>query len=106
MRIVVTGAHGQLAAAVVHECARNHEVIALDRATLDITDDEAVSKAMALARPDVIINGAAYNAVDAAESHPVDALRLNGIAVRALARAAAECHATLVHYSSDFVFDG
>ena len=106
MRIVVTGAHGQLAAAVVHEFARKHEVVALDRAALDITDDEAVSKAMGRARPDVIINGAAYNAVDAAESHPVEALQINALGVRALARAASECHATLVQYSSDFVFDG
>ena len=106
MRIAVVGAKGQLARAIVHECTRAHEVVAFDRAGLDITDGDAVLRAMHHTRPDVIVNGAAYNAVDAAETHPVEALRLNAFAVRALARAAVEVDATLVHYGSDFVFDG
>ena len=106
MRIAVVGAKGQLARAIVHECARAHEGVAFDHAGLDITDLEAVGRAMRAARPDVIVNGAAYNAVDAAEIHPVEALRLNAFAVRTLARAARDVDATLVHYSSDFVFDG
>jgi dTDP-4-dehydrorhamnose reductase len=61
---------------------------------------------MARALPDAIINCAAYNDVDGAEDHPVDALNANSFAVRALARAAAERDATFVHYSTDFVFDG
>lgn len=106
MRIVVVGARGQLAAAVVHACRERHEVLAWDRAALDITDGPAVASAIREARPDVIVNGAAYNAVDAAETHPVEALTLNAMAVRNLARAAADSGATLVHYGSDFVFDG
>ena len=106
MRIVVVGARGQLAAAVVHACQERHEVLAWDRATLDVTDGLAVASAVQQARPDVIVNGAAYNAVDAAETHPVEALQLNAMAVRNLARAAADTGATLVHYGSDFVFDG
>ena len=61
---------------------------------------------MEQARPDVIVNCAAYNDVDGAEDHAVDALSVNAFAVRALAIAAREVNATLVHYSTDFVFDG
>lgn len=106
MRIAIVGANGQLAAAVAHECAPAHEIIAFTRAELDVSDDRAVAAAMAHARPDVIVNGAAYTDVDAAEDHPVDALNVNAFAVRSLARAADTCGATLVHYSTDFVFDG
>jgi len=106
MRIAVVGARGQLAAAVAHECAPAHEIVALAHADLDVTDDAAVAAAMARIRPDVIVNGAAFNDVDAAEDRPVDALNLNAFAVRALSRAAQARGATLVHYSTDFVFDG
>ena len=106
MRIAVVGARGQLAAAVVHECAQSHEVVAFTHADLDVTDDAAVAAAMQLARPDAIVNGAAYNDVEAAEDHPVEALNLNAFAVRALSRAAQSHGATLLHYSTDFVFDG
>jgi dTDP-4-dehydrorhamnose reductase len=104
LRIVVVGARGQLGAAVVHVCRERHEVVAFDRAALDLTDAEAVSSAISAARPDAIVNCAAYNAVDAAEEHPVEAIRANAIAVRSLVRAAGS--AALVHFSSDFVFDG
>src|SRR5439155_16196493 len=66
----------------------------------------AVAVAMARARPEVIINCAAYNDVDLAEDRPIEALNVNAFAVRALARAAAATGALLVHYSTDFVFDG
>ena len=104
--IAVLGSRGQLGAAVVHECSPHHDVAAFDHAALDITDAVTVAAAMARVAPDAIINCAAYNAVDAAEDHPVEALQANAIAVRTLARAAAAHGATLVHYSSDFVFDG
>jgi dTDP-4-dehydrorhamnose reductase len=103
---MVVGARGQLGAAIVRECEPHHEVLALGHDALDITSDEAVAASVKRARPDVIINCAAYNDVDGAEDHPIDALNLNAFAVRALARAAAEHDAALVHYSSDFVFDG
>jgi len=106
MRMAVVGARGQLGAAVVHECGSAHEVTALARADLDITNDQAVAAAMGRARPQVIINCAAYNDVDGAEDHPIDALNGNAFAVRSLARAASDHGATLVHYSTDFVFDG
>jgi dTDP-4-dehydrorhamnose reductase len=106
MRIVVVGARGQLGAAVVHEFRRDHEIVALRHGDLDINDAQAVQSALGAAAPDAIINCAAYNAVDAAEDHPLDALRTNAIAVRNLARAAATARAVLVHCGTDFVFDG
>ena len=68
--------------------------------------DAAVREVIARARPEAIINCAGYNDVDGAEDHPVDALNGNAFSVRALARAAIALDAALVHYSSDFVFDG
>ena len=117
MRIAVTGAGGQLGGAIVHEFARlrpsgsgapaaGHEVIPLVRDDLDICDDAAVKAAMERLRPNVIINCAADNDVDGAEDHPVQALNVNAFAVRALAASAAAIDAVLVHYSTDFVFDG
>jgi len=106
MRIAVVGARGQLGAAVVDECAQAHETIAFGHTDLDVADDAAVAAAMARAKPDVIVNAAAYTNVDGAEDHPVDALNGNAFGVRALARAAEAHGATLVHYSTDFVFDG
>src|SRR5216684_2236505 len=106
MRIAVVGAAGQLGAAVVHECLSRHDVAAFDHAALDITDPVIVTSEMKRVAPEVIINCAGYNKVDAAEDHPVEALRANAFAVRALARAARARGAALVHYSSDFVFDG
>lgn len=106
MRVAVAGARGQLGAAVVHECALAHDVIAFSHADLDVGDDAAIAEAMARARPDVIVNGAAFTNVDAAEDRPVDALTVNAFGVRGLARAARAHAATLVHFSTDFVFDG
>ena len=106
MRIAVAGAKGQLGAAVVHECAASHDTIAFSHAELDISDDASVAAAMARVQPDVIVNAAAFTDVEAAEDHPIEALNGNAFGVRALARAALAHGATLVHYSSDFVFDG
>ncbi len=106
MRIAVVGARGQLGAAIVHECRAAHEVVAFDRAALDVTRYDAVEAAMARVRPDAIVNCAAWNAVDAAETHPVEALEVNAFAVRTLARSARAHDVLLVHYSTDFVFDG
>jgi dTDP-4-dehydrorhamnose reductase len=108
VRIAVVGSEGQLGAAVVHESVRagGHEVIAFTHSMLDITKDDQVRTAIARAKPDVVVNCAAYNDVDGAEDHAVEALNINTFAVRALARAAAGCGAALVHFGTDFVFDG
>jgi dTDP-4-dehydrorhamnose reductase len=105
----VVGAAGQLGAAIVHEFTghpQSYDVVPLTRAELDVTDDFAVASMFERVRPNVIINCAGYNDVDGAEMHPLEALGANAYAVRALARAAERHHAVLVHYSTDFVFDG
>ena len=106
MKIAVVGAQGQLAAAVIHECRAAHDVVAFTRSDLDVTDDAAVAAAMEAVRPQAIVNGAAFNDVDGAEDRPIEALNVNAFAVRALARAATAVDAALVHFSTDFVFDG
>jgi dTDP-4-dehydrorhamnose reductase len=106
MRVLVTGARGLLGAAIVREFRGHADVIARDHQQLDVADDRAVAETFAQARPDAVVNCAAYNDVDGAEDHPADALEVNAFGVLALARAARRAGASLVHYSSDFVFDG
>lgn len=105
-RVVVTGASGQLGRAIVEAFGAGCGVTALSRRDLDITDHAAVMRLIGGLRPDVVINCAAYNDVDGAEEHAAEALNVNAFAVCSLARAAAEAGATLVHYGTDFVFDG
>ena len=104
-RVLVTGASGQLGVAIVRAFA-DREVIAHTHGSLDIGVPEAVRRAVDEARPDAIINCAAYNHVDAAETHALDAFAANAFAVRTLARAAESAGALLVHYGTDFVFAG
>jgi dTDP-4-dehydrorhamnose reductase len=106
MRVAVVGARGQLGAAVAEECAPLHETTTFARADLDIADERAVVETMTRLRPDAIVNGIAYTDVDGSEDHPIEALNANAFAVRTLARTAARVGAALVHYSTDFVFDG
>ena len=106
MRALVTGAGGQLGRTLARVFATDGEVVPLTRADLDLTDDAAVRAGVGETRPDVILNCAAYNAVDQAEDDPVSALAVNAFGVRSLARAAAGVDATLIHYGTDFVFDG
>ena len=104
-RVFLAGAAGQLGGAVSAEFA-DVEVVAHTRATLDVTDGEAVRRAVAAARPSVVINCTAFNDVDGSEDRPVEAFAVNALAVRTLARAAEDNGAALVHYGTDFVFDG
>lgn len=106
MNVFVTGAAGHLGAAIVQEFGRHADVIALTRAELDITEAAAVSAAVAAAKPNVVINCAAYNDVDAAEDDPVTAFAVNAFGVQALARASHAHGSVFVHFSSDFVFNG
>ena len=104
-RVLVTGAAGQLAASIIR-AFWDRDVIAHTHATLDVTDGVAVQREIGNARPDLIVNCAAFNQVDEAERRATDAFGINAFAVRNLARAAESCGAALVHYGSDFVFDG
>ncbi len=106
MRVLITGARGLLGAAIAREFTRLAEVHAFARQDLDVTDETAVTNAVARVNPDLLVNCAAYNNVDGAEQEPDAALRVNAFGVLTLARAAVRHGATLVHYSTDFVFDG
>lgn len=107
MRLVVTGAGGQLGVDVVEHCrSMGDDVIAADRAMLDITDGVAVRDLVTSARPDVVINTAAFTAVDACESDATSAMSINGAAVGTLSEACRSSGAHLVHVSTDYVFDG
>ena len=107
MNVVVTGAAGQLGAATVSAwSAAGHTVAGLTRSDLDITRAADVRRVIGAIRPDLILNCAADNRVDAAESAPLPPLAGNAWAVASLARLAADVGATFVHYSTDFVFDG
>jgi dTDP-4-dehydrorhamnose reductase len=105
-RVLVTGAGGQLGSTVVARMSRRHEVIPFTRGQLDIADEAAVLDAVRGAAPAVIVNCAAYNDVDRAEDEAEAAMLGNAFGVLSLARAAAAAGALLVHYSTDFVFDG
>jgi len=105
VKVLVTGSRGQLAGAI-RDAYSDAEVLAYSHQELDIADVDAVMSRVQADAPDVIINCAAYNNVDGAEDDAAAALTANAFAVRGLARAAAETGATLVHYSTDFVFDG
>jgi dTDP-4-dehydrorhamnose reductase len=105
MRVLVTGAGGQLGRAL-GPALRGHHVIALDRAALDIADADAVFAAVQSHRPEVVINAAAYNAVDRAETDREAAFLGNAVGPRSLAEATARVGVTLLHVSTDYVFDG
>jgi dTDP-4-dehydrorhamnose reductase len=105
-RVMVTGAGGLLGAAVMRELALSAEVRPFDRASLDLTDSNRIAETVAAVAPDAIINCAAFSGVDNAEDDAQGALNVNAFAVLSLARAAAAAGTVLVHYSSDFVFDG
>jgi dTDP-4-dehydrorhamnose reductase len=106
LRIVVIGAGGRLGAAVEVELASaGHHVTRLDQPEFDITNPEQVPALLSLG-PDVIVNCAAYNAVDDAETGRAAAFAVNAHGPALLAAAAEACGALLVHYSTDFVFDG
>ena len=106
MRVVIAGAGGQLGGATMRRLTSQADVVALTRREADLTDHGRVMSLVTAAKPDVVINCSAYNAVDRAEDDPIAALAVNAFAVQSLARAAAASDATFVHYSTDFVFDG
>jgi dTDP-4-dehydrorhamnose reductase len=105
-KVLLVGAGGQLARELVETAPEGVALDARDIAALDITDASAVARAVDEARPAVILNAAAYTAVDQAEREPELADLVNHRAVANLARAASACGARLVQVSTDYVFDG
>lgn len=106
MKALILGGAGQVARAVAACKPAEHSIVVRNRQDLDITDEAAVMAAVGDVRPDWIINGAAYTAVDKAESEPELARAINDTAVGSMARAADRFGARLMHVSTDFVFDG
>ena len=103
MKILLTGRNGQVGSELE---ALLHPAVATDHAALDLGDADAIRRAVRAAGPDVIINAAAYTAVDKAEDEPEAAMRVNGVAPGVLAEEATRAGALLVHYSTDYIFDG
>jgi dTDP-4-dehydrorhamnose reductase len=106
-RVAVFGCGGQLGVELTQEfAAAGYEVKGYERNDVDITDRARVERVVAEVDPAVVVNAAAYNMVDVAESEPQAAFNINGLAVRNLALAARQVDACLVHFSTDYVFDG
>jgi dTDP-4-dehydrorhamnose reductase len=105
-RVLITGAGAQLASPLRSEFSGAGALLALGHPDLDISDPAAVGRCVADFKPTLILNCASYNDVDRAEDDPQGALHANAFGVRVLARAAVGQDAALVHYSTDFVFDG
>ena len=107
MRLLIAGQSGQVARALI-ECAREAgvEAVALGRPTLDLTRPETLEAALAATRPDIVINAAAYTAVDQAEDEEAIATAVNGTGAGSLAAACAKRATPLLHISTDYVFDG
>ena len=105
MRILLTGATGQVGGVLLPRL-RRHDVLAADRATLDLARPERIADVLDRLAPDLIINPAAYTAVDKAEDEHDLAMRVNAGAPEALARWASARNVPLVHFSTDYVFDG
>ncbi|HSF96472.1 MAG TPA: dTDP-4-dehydrorhamnose reductase [Thermohalobaculum sp.] len=106
MRVMVTGKSGQLARALAQVSTGRDDLSFHGRDTVDLAKAGAAAKAIAAARPDLVINAAAYTAVDQAESEPEAAHRLNAAAPGEIAGACADAGAALIHISTDYVFDG
>lgn len=106
MKVLITGKGGQLAWELEKSKPDQVALLSLDRESLDITDEQSVKAVVAEFQPDVVINAAAYTAVDRAETDQENAFAVNATGVANLAKACAEINAFLVQVSTDFVFDG
>ncbi|MBX9903475.1 MAG: dTDP-4-dehydrorhamnose reductase [Burkholderiales bacterium] len=106
MRILLTGKNGQVGHELQHLLPSLGTVVALGREELDLTSADAIRKTMRDVRPGIVVNAAAYTAVDLAEQEPDKAFAINGTAPGLIAEEARRTDAFVVHYSTDYVFDG
>jgi len=106
IRVLVTGAGGQVGAEVARELDGRADVVARARAELDLGDPASIRAGVRDARPDVIVNCAAYTAVDRAETDAEAARAVNAVGPGVLAQEAKGCGALLVHFSTDYVYYG
>ena len=105
-RVLLTGASGQVGGELARLLCSSYEVVAPSRAELDLSDEAAVQRIVREVQPQWIVNPAAYTAVDKAESEPELAYAINRDAVRALGEEARAIGAPVIHFSTDYVFDG
>ena len=106
MRIIVTGVNGQIATSLKERGKGRADIVALGRPHLDLVDRDSVLDALAATPCEIIINAAAYTAVDKAEQEPDQAMRINADGAGHVAEAAARLGVPLLHISTDYVFDG
>jgi dTDP-4-dehydrorhamnose reductase len=106
-KVVIFGCRGQLGVELMTALeARGYAVVGFDRSEVDISNPAQVERAFAARDPAIVVNAAAYNQVDVAEKEPLPAMQANGLAVRNLAMACRQHDARLIHFSTDYVFDG
>src|SRR3954452_12836770 len=106
-RVLVFGCGGQLGVELMHVLkGRGYDVTGFDRAGVDVTDAAKVEHTLAQLDPAIVVNSAAYNQVDLAEKDPTAAYAGNALAVRNIAMACRQMDARLIHFSTDYVFDG
>ena len=105
MKILITGVNGQVGHALMRELTE-HELIGLTRQDCDLTNLDQIKQVIDHHQPDLIINPAAYTKVDQAEDEPELAFQINRDAPKVMAEKAREYHIPLIHFSTDYVFDG
>lgn len=105
-KILLTGENGQLGWELKKILAPLCDVVALNREKMDLADADSIRNVIGQVRPDLIVNAAAYTAVDRAESEPELAMAINGVAPGIMAEEAKRLNAGIVHFSTDYIFDG
>ena len=106
MKIVIIGANGQLGTDLLEVLSKEHDVIGLDHSDIEITEIDSVKNALSAIRPAIVLNTAAYHIVPEAEKFPAKAFQINGIGTMNVAKVCQDLDTRLVHYSTDYVFDG
>jgi dTDP-4-dehydrorhamnose reductase len=106
MKIAIIGANGQLGSDLLEVLSKEHDVIGLNHADIEITEIDSVKNALSTIKPAIVVNTAAYHIVPEAEKFPAKAFQINGIGAMNLAKVCQDLDTRLVHYSTDYVFDG
>ena len=105
-KILLTGKNGQIGWELQRTLAPLGQLVTVDQQEMDLTDPDSIRRVIRQVRPSLIVNAAAYTAVDKAESEPDQAMAVNGVAPAIMAEEAKRLNAAIVHYSTDYVFDG
>ena len=106
MKVAVLGANGQLGTDLMDVLSGEHDALGLNHSDIEITDIDSVKNVLSSAKPDIVLNTAAYHMVPDAEKFPDKAYRINGTGVLNLSKVCQDIGIRLVHYSTDYVFDG